>query len=68
MRLLAVLFSILSIACFAQKRQAPKSGYDAWPSNGGGPDSIRYSRLKQINRDNVAKLQVAWTYDTGDGE
>lgn len=68
MRLLAVLFSILSIAALAQKRQAPKSGYDAWPSNGGGPDSIRYSRLKQINRDNVAKLQVAWTYDTGDAE
>ncbi|HWP44379.1 MAG TPA: PQQ-binding-like beta-propeller repeat protein, partial [Blastocatellia bacterium] len=34
---------------------------------GGGPDGIRYSSLKQINRENVAELQVAWTYDTADG-
>src|SRR5205085_1605125 len=27
---------------------------------------IRYSKLDQINRDNVSRLQVAWTYDTGD--
>jgi glucose dehydrogenase len=30
------------------------------------PDSIRYSALDQINRGNVARLEVAWTYDTGD--
>jgi quinoprotein glucose dehydrogenase len=28
---------------------------------------MRYSDLEQINRSNVAKLQVAWTYDTADG-
>ena len=33
---------------------------------GGGPESIRYSALDQINRGNVARLEVAWTYDTGD--
>ena len=32
----------------------------------GGPESIRYSNLDQINRANVQKLEVAWTYDTGD--
>jgi glucose dehydrogenase len=37
-----------------------------WPVYGGGPDQIRYSTLKQINRENVAKLRVAWTFDTGD--
>ena len=36
-----------------------------WPIN-GGVDNIRYSPLTQINRDNVAKLQVAWTYDSHD--
>src|SRR5258706_15564635 len=36
-----------------------------WPMH-GGPDNIRYSPLAQINRDNVAKLQVAWTYDSHD--
>jgi quinoprotein glucose dehydrogenase len=32
----------------------------------GGADNIRYSPLTQINRDNVTKLQVAWTYDSHD--
>src|SRR5262249_21384837 len=32
----------------------------------GGNDNIRYSALTQINRDNVARLQVAWTYDSHD--
>src|SRR5688572_9615439 len=36
-----------------------------WPLH-GGTDNIRYSPLTQINRANVARLQVAWTYDSGD--
>lgn len=36
-----------------------------WPVN-GGPDNIRYSPLTQVNRENVGKLQVAWTYDSQD--
>ena len=38
-----------------------------WPAYGGGAAGIRYSPLKQINRANVARLHVAWTYDTRDG-
>jgi glucose dehydrogenase len=38
-----------------------------WPGYGGGPDGIRYSPLTQINRWNVSQLQVAWTYDCGEG-
>jgi quinoprotein glucose dehydrogenase len=37
-----------------------------WPIYGGAGQT-RYSALKQINRSNVAKLKVAWTYDTDDG-
>ena len=33
---------------------------------GGDPGNSRYSALDQINRGNVAHLQVAWTYHTGD--
>jgi quinoprotein glucose dehydrogenase len=40
--------------------------YREWTVYGGGPESIRYSALDQINRGNVARLAVAWTYDTGD--
>jgi quinoprotein glucose dehydrogenase len=40
--------------------------YREWSVYGGGADSIRYSSLDQINRTNVTKLKVAWTYDSGD--
>ena len=32
----------------------------------GGTDNIRYSPLTQINRRNVSRLRVAWTYDSHD--
>ena len=38
-----------------------------WPVYGGGPASIRYSSLTQINRENVKNLRVAWTFDASDG-
>lgn len=37
-----------------------------WPAYNGNIDGDHYSRLTQINRENVAKLGVAWTYDTGE--
>ncbi len=37
-----------------------------WRDYLGGPDSSHYSALKQIDRSNVNKLEVAWSYDTGD--
>src|SRR5688572_19645614 len=44
---------------------APQVGRD-WPAYGGGPDGIRHSPLAQITRANVKRLEVAWTYDTGE--
>ncbi|HEV8400493.1 MAG TPA: family 16 glycoside hydrolase [Gemmatimonadales bacterium] len=38
-----------------------------WPVYGGGPESIRYSSLTQINRETVKHLTVAWTFDASDG-
>jgi quinoprotein glucose dehydrogenase len=35
-----------------------------WPTYGGDAGKTRHSTLTQINRDNVARLGVAWTYDT----
>ncbi len=37
-----------------------------WLVYGGGPESTRYSTLKQINRENVRNLKVAWIFDSGD--
>lgn len=36
---------------------------EVWLSYGGTYDEQRFSRLKQINQDNVKNLGVAWTYD-----
>jgi glucose dehydrogenase/cytochrome c5 len=50
-----VLISLIAVAAPAQTD---------WPVAGHDPGSKRFSPLKQINTENVAKLQLAWTYDT----
>ena len=37
-----------------------------WPAYNGGSDGDHYSRLKQINRANVHRLQQAWRFDSGE--
>lgn len=46
--------------------QQPASGAD-WPAYGGGPAGIRHSSLAQIDRTNVSRLEVAWSFDAGEG-
>ena len=36
-----------------------------WPNYLGSKERNLYSSLNQINRENVGKLKIAWTYDTG---
>jgi quinoprotein glucose dehydrogenase len=45
---------------------AQSSGDTWWPGYSGGPDNSRYFASRQINKSNVAQLQVAWTYPYGD--
>ena len=52
--------SILPVLFLAQGQRR------SWSAYGGGPEQIRYSSLRQINRTNVRQLEVAWTYDTGE--
>jgi quinoprotein glucose dehydrogenase len=59
-----------SRACFVMPTRAaqqPSDSRSEWSSYGGSADGIRYSSLTQINRSNVGQLQVAWTYDAGEG-
>lgn len=37
-----------------------------WPEYLGGKERNLYSSLAQINRENVADLKVAWTFETGE--
>ena len=48
---------LLSTAGFAQTD---------WPSYGNDPGAMRYSALRQIDADNVARLKLAWTFRTGE--
>ena len=41
-------------------------GAQEWRYYGGDSGGSKYSRLDQINRGNVTKLKVAWTFHTGD--
>ncbi len=38
-----------------------------WPRSYGDHGSSRYSKLTQIDRTNVTRLEVAWVYNSGDG-
>jgi quinoprotein glucose dehydrogenase len=57
--LLAVL---LLFPAQVKAQSAPETG---WPNYANDPGGTRYSPAKQIDRGNVAQLQVAWTYRTG---
>jgi quinoprotein glucose dehydrogenase len=69
----AVLFVALllcpraRVATQTEAARQPSESQTEWPSYGGGPDGIRYSSLTQINRANVAQIQIAWTFDPDEG-
>ncbi len=44
----------------------PAAAERDWPAYGGSSEDMRYSSLAQINRSNVKKLQVAWSFDSGE--
>ncbi len=60
----ALVISSLLAVPLAQQKSKPK--FNTWHEYLGGSDSSQYSALDQINKKNVAQLQVAWTYSTGD--
>jgi quinoprotein glucose dehydrogenase len=45
----------------------PRRNDARWLRSHGDDTSSRYSPLKQIDRTNVSRLAVAWTYRSGDG-
>ena len=60
-RLLILLASSLLAAC----AQSPLKNSGDWPTYGRDYTNQRFSPLKQINRDNVAKLAPRWQYKSG---
>ncbi|MEO7141890.1 MAG: PQQ-binding-like beta-propeller repeat protein, partial [Bryobacteraceae bacterium] len=62
----AALVFASPIVAASSPRATPQTGFRNWTVYGGSAENIRYSALNQISRANVGKLQVAWTFDTGD--
>jgi quinoprotein glucose dehydrogenase len=58
--------SLLAACASREPSAADAARWNDWAVYAGGTDSVRYSGLSQITRDNVSQLQVAWTFDTGD--
>ncbi len=48
--------------------QKPSNDYSGWEVYGGNKEANHYSSLTQIDTNNVSKLEVAWTYHTGDAD
>ncbi len=56
-----VLVALMTAATLAADQRSRE-----WRDYGGGPDNSKFSTLKQINKSNIAKLDVAWTYPYGE--
>src|SRR5712672_3618919 len=63
-----VLAILVGLPSESQKTGAQRGSAsdDDWPYYGHDAGGMRYSPLAQINRENVSRLKVAWTFDTGD--
>ncbi|MBS1832980.1 MAG: PQQ-binding-like beta-propeller repeat protein [Acidobacteria bacterium] len=56
----------ITLAAFTLVAQQQQQQHTTWKEYGGTPDASQYSALKQVDKTNVAKLQKAWSYSTGD--
>ncbi|HWP76565.1 MAG TPA: pyrroloquinoline quinone-dependent dehydrogenase [Methylomirabilota bacterium] len=59
---LRLAVAVLTLASLAS---AQPDGGSEWPHYGNDAGGARYSPASQIDRTNVAQLQVAWTFRTG---
>ena len=56
----------LAIGALIASADAPADDGAGWDHYGGGQHGMQYSSLDQITRDNVAELEEAWRYETGE--
>jgi len=68
--ILALSLTVTTAGLIARAANTPppsnESGqeHQDWPAYGGAPENNHYSKLAQINRSNVKRLAVAWSFDT----
>ena len=55
----------IALLVFLGLSQSPAPLSQGWPVTGGDPGATRHSALTQITKDSVARLEQAWSFDTG---
>jgi quinoprotein glucose dehydrogenase len=58
------LTGLFAMALFLLAAGAPAAD-NGWSAYGGDAGGTRYSTLRQVTRENVARLRAVWTYHTG---
>lgn len=70
MHLLAIALTTIVLMSAAAHPAAAEDSFGgsagSWLFYGGDAGGSRYSRLRQIDKSNVTKLEMAWEYHTGD--
>ena len=61
----AILIAAPAFACANSDVEKLTQDPSNWAMQAGGLANQRYSKLKQINKDNAKDLTVAWTFSTG---
>lgn len=54
---------VLLLSCAGKKTE-----YTTWEMYGGSGENIHYSTLTEVDTANVQRLEIAWTYHTGDAD
>jgi quinoprotein glucose dehydrogenase len=60
------LFLLAFFACGEEHLPLVRNRYEHWRTYAGTYDAARFSTLKDIDKNNVTQLKVAWEYHTGD--
>ena len=62
------LLLALQVVSIGHRAEAQSAAAGQWAYYGGDNRATKYSPLDQINKDNVGKLAVAWSWDSPDNE
>lgn len=63
----AIIFCCALLGMLAGcKRNDAEEQHTTWKDYGGGPDQSKFVVQDEIDKENVSRLQVAWSYATGD--
>ena len=65
LRVIATLTVLISGAFASASPKDKAKDHTTWSTYLGSADGSHYSALKQIDRSNVSRLRVAWSYDSG---